>query len=100
MPDSITKGGKKHAEFAQYSDRDCIHDPRRIYLTKPVRSAETMGRLLIHQVRTDEGSITEIRRLDMDRAEKKKELFETKPVMQAIVSLAFPSVIGQIILVI
>ena len=36
----------------------------------------------------------------MSSFEKKKELFETKPVMQAIVSLAFPSVIGQIILVI
>lgn len=30
---------------------------------------------------------------------KKKELFEAKPVLQAIMTLAFPSVIGQIILV-
>ena len=36
----------------------------------------------------------------MSSFEKKKELFETKPVMRAIVCLAFPSVIGQIILVI
>ena len=31
---------------------------------------------------------------------KKKDLFENKPVLQAILSLAIPSIIGQLILVI
>ena len=36
----------------------------------------------------------------MRSLEKEKELFETTPIMRAIAELAFPSIMGQVILVI